>query len=76
MSRRIVVVTGTRAEFGLLRSTIEAVATHPRLELLVVAGGAHLLPPARTIEEVGKAVEVAAAVEMQLPDEYGRAADA
>ncbi|MFM1832112.1 MAG: hypothetical protein RLZZ461_428, partial [Planctomycetota bacterium] len=44
MTRRVAIVTGTRAEFGLLRSTIHAVAAHPELECLVVAGGAHLLP--------------------------------
>lgn len=76
MKRRIAVVTGTRAEFGLLRSTIDAVAAHPRLELQVVAGGAHLLPPARTIDEVREAVEVAAVVEMQRAGERGREADA
>ena len=37
MNRRVLVVTGSRAEFGLLRSTMEAIDSHPDLDLLVVA---------------------------------------
>ncbi len=80
MNRRVTIVTGTRAEFGLLRSTIDAVAAHPALECLVVAGGAHLLPPARTIEEVRRSLPdgavLSAEVPMQDPDRIGRDADA
>ena len=80
MNRRIAIVTGTRAEFGLLRSTIDAVAAHPELECLVVAGGAHLLPPACTIEEVRGSLPLgatlAAEVPMQVPGRIGRDADA
>ncbi len=75
-SRRIAVVTGTRAEFGLLRSTMDALAGHADLELLVVAAGAHLLKPAETIREVEAAHEVAACVPMQHQGETGRLADA
>ncbi|MAD77771.1 MAG: UDP-N-acetylglucosamine 2-epimerase (hydrolyzing) [Planctomycetaceae bacterium] len=76
MTRRIAIVTGTRAEFGLLRSTIAAVSAHPGLEACVLAGGAHLLPPAETIDEVRAAVDVAAEIEMQRPGIVGRLADA
>lgn len=41
--RRIAVVTGTRAEYGLLRSCMEAIARHPQLTLQLVATGTHLL---------------------------------
>ncbi|MEE9295264.1 MAG: UDP-N-acetylglucosamine 2-epimerase [Phycisphaerae bacterium] len=41
--RRVAVVTGTRAEYGLLRSTIEAIAKHPQLQLQLVVTGMHLL---------------------------------
>ena len=75
MTRRIGIVTGTRADFGLLRSTIDAVSVHPGLESCVLAGGAHLLPPARTIEEVRAEVEIAAEIEMQRPGVVGRLAD-
>lgn len=76
MNRRIAIVTGTRAEFGLLRSTIDAALGDARVEAMVVAGGAHLLGPARTIDEVRAAVPVAAEVSMQREGESGRDADA
>ena len=41
--RRIAVVTGTRAEYGVLQSTMLAIAADPRLELQVVVTGMHLL---------------------------------
>ena len=74
--RRVAVITGSRADFGLLRSTMDAIETHPDLELQVVASGAHLLPPDRTIEEVRSRVRVDAVVEMQSPGVFGRSADA
>lgn len=42
--RRICVVTGTRAEYGLLRWVMEGIRAHEKLELLVVATGMHLSP--------------------------------
>ena len=75
MSRRVLVVTGTRAEFGLLRSTMVAIRSHSELELIVLAAGAHLLSPARTIEEVRRDFEVAAEVPMQVQNATGRTAD-
>ncbi|MEY3026267.1 MAG: hypothetical protein RLZZ238_1164, partial [Planctomycetota bacterium] len=50
--RRVAVVTGTRAEWGLLRPLCDAIRREPALSLDVLAGGAHLLAPARTIDEV------------------------
>jgi len=40
--RRICFVSGTRAEFGLMRSVLEAIRAHPKLELQLVATGMHL----------------------------------
>ena len=40
--RRVCFVTGTRAEFGLMRSTLRAIADHPRLRLQIAATGMHL----------------------------------
>lgn len=76
MSHRVAVVTGTRAEFGLLRSTLYAIDRHPDLDLVVIAGGAHLLPPARTIDEVCAEFDVAVEVPFQQEGETGRDADA
>ena len=51
-ARRVAIVTGTRAEYGLLRPVIRACEAHRDLDVRVIATGAHLLPPAMTIEEV------------------------
>jgi len=68
MSRKICVVTGTRAEFGLLRWLMEAINNHPELTLQVVATGMHLSPEFgstyKEIEEAG--FEIDAKVEMLL----------
>ncbi|RJX30694.1 MAG: UDP-N-acetylglucosamine 2-epimerase (hydrolyzing) [Oxalobacter sp.] len=44
MSRKICVLTGTRAEYGLLRWLMEDVKADPAFELQIVATGAHLSP--------------------------------
>lgn len=49
--RTICVVTGTRAEYGLLRPVMQAIRSAPDLKLQTVATGAHLLPgQGRTVE--------------------------
>jgi hypothetical protein len=40
--RRICFVTGTRAEFGLMATTLRAIRDHPRLQLQIVVTGMHL----------------------------------
>jgi UDP-hydrolysing UDP-N-acetyl-D-glucosamine 2-epimerase len=50
--RRILVITGSRAEFGLLAPVMTAIIAHPRLELVIAAAGSHLLQPELTIREV------------------------
>lgn len=40
--RRICFVTGTRAEFGLMRSTLSAIAANESLELQLIVTGMHL----------------------------------
>nr|ADI18163.1 UDP-n-acetylglucosamine 2-epimerase [uncultured delta proteobacterium HF0200_39N20] len=42
--RKICVVTGTRAEYGLLRFMIERIRNSPKLDLQVIAAGMHLSP--------------------------------
>lgn len=68
MSRKICVVTGTRAEFGLLRWLMQEVQQTPELELQVLATGMHLSPEFgltyREIEQAGFAID--ARVEMLL----------
>jgi UDP-N-acetylglucosamine 2-epimerase (non-hydrolysing)/GDP/UDP-N,N'-diacetylbacillosamine 2-epimerase (hydrolysing) len=51
--RRIAVVTGTRAEYGLLESSMRGIDAHPELELLTVVTGMHLSPRhGMTVDEV------------------------
>ncbi len=52
-SRRVAVVTGTRAEYGLLRSSIEAISGRKGLSLQLVVTGMHLLRKfGRTVSEI------------------------
>jgi GDP/UDP-N,N'-diacetylbacillosamine 2-epimerase (hydrolysing) len=68
MSRKICVVTGTRAEFGLLRWLMHEIEKHSELELELVATGMHLSPEFgstyREIEDAGFRID--ARVEMLL----------
>ncbi len=68
MSRKVCVITGTRAEFGLLRWLMQEVCNNSKLELQVVATGMHLSPEFgstfREIEEAG--FDIDARVEMLL----------
>ncbi|MBI4093522.1 UDP-N-acetylglucosamine 2-epimerase (hydrolyzing) [Candidatus Kaiserbacteria bacterium] len=41
--KKILVVTGTRAEYGLLRSTMDAIRRHPKLSLWLLVTGMHTL---------------------------------
>ena len=66
MKRRIAVVTGTRADYGLLRWVMEGIRQSPDLTLQVIATGMHLSPEfgltARDIEldgfEIDRRVEM------------------
>jgi GDP/UDP-N,N'-diacetylbacillosamine 2-epimerase (hydrolysing) len=75
MSRKICVVTGTRAEFGLLRWLVAAINNHPELTLQVVATGMHLSPEFgstyREIEEAGFKID--AKVEILLSSDTSAA---
>ena len=42
MVRKIAVITGTRADYGLIRSTLKAIVSHPELELCLIVTGMHL----------------------------------
>jgi len=42
--RRVLYVSGTRADFGLMQRTLAAIAANPQLELGIAVTGMHLLP--------------------------------
>ncbi|MBM3805595.1 MAG: UDP-N-acetylglucosamine 2-epimerase (hydrolyzing) [Actinobacteria bacterium] len=52
-ARKICVVTGTRAEYGLLKPVISLLRDDPEIQLQLVATGAHLSPAhGMTVEEI------------------------
>lgn len=54
--RKICVITGTRAEFGLLRPLIELIANNKELQLQLIATGMHLSPEfGYTLNEITEA---------------------
>ncbi|MBA3935957.1 MAG: UDP-N-acetylglucosamine 2-epimerase (hydrolyzing) [Planctomycetes bacterium] len=66
--RRICVFTGTRAEYGILRPLLKALADQPSFELQVLVSGAHLDP---RFGETWRAIaadgyDISAKVDMQL----------
>lgn len=75
--RRVAVVTGTRAEFGLLAPVMRAVRARTDLELVVIAAGAHFLSPALSYREVKAEfpAEIGDLVPMQVDGRVGREAD-
>ncbi|MCA9278447.1 MAG: UDP-N-acetylglucosamine 2-epimerase (hydrolyzing) [Phycisphaeraceae bacterium] len=75
-TRNVIVVTGTRAEFGLLLPVMRAIDAHPTLTLHVIATGTHLLQSGATYREVKAAFPHAIAVPMQVDGRRTRADDA
>src|SRR5690349_17395195 len=74
VERRIAVVTGSRAEYGLLRWLMEHIANDQRFELQVIVTGMHLSSDFglthRAIEEDG--FTIAGRVEMPLSSDDPR----
>jgi len=68
MNRRICVVTGTRADYGLVRWVMEGIRKTPGLDLQIIATGMHLSPEFgltyREIEKDGFVID--AKVDMKL----------
>ena len=64
-------ITGTRSEYGILRSVMAAIAAEARLELQVVVTGMHLLPEfGRTESDIARdGWQIAARVPMQRGDD-------
>ena len=75
MKRKVAVVTGTRAEYGVLYPVLKAIEQHPKLQLLLVATGMHLSREfGYTVEELEKdGFRVDAKVDMLLSDDTSSA---
>jgi len=75
MTRRICVVTGTRAEFGLLRPLMHALRTQEGIKLQVIATGMHLSPEyGLTYHEIESAgITIDAKIEMLVSSDTASA---
>ena len=69
MPRRILYLSGTRADFGLMRQTLHAAAAQPGLEVAVAVTGMHLHPDyGHTVDDiVASGVRIAA----RIPSDVG-----
>ncbi len=69
--KRVAVVTGTRAEYGLLRSVMTALCAQPRIEMQLVATGMHLLRKfGHTVDDIKRdGWHIDARVRMQAGDD-------
>ncbi len=69
--RRLALVTGTRAEYGLLCSVMKAIRAQRRLEMRLVVTGMHLLPKfGETVRDIRRdGWPIAACVPMQAGDD-------
>lgn len=55
MSRKILYISGTRADYGLMRSVLRRIHDHPDLSLEIVVTGMHLMEEfGHTIDEIEK----------------------
>ncbi|MBU2562310.1 MAG: UDP-N-acetylglucosamine 2-epimerase (hydrolyzing) [Nanoarchaeota archaeon] len=70
MKRKICVVTGTRAEYGILKPIMKAILEKDNLELMTVVTGMHLLKKfGYTVKEVEKDFEIDGKVKMIFGDD-------
>lgn len=70
----IAIATGSRAEYGLLRSVIQAVDQHEQLALQLIVTGTHLITA--SLKDIQRdQYPIAAKVRMQKPNHAGQSAD-
>ncbi len=71
--RKVVYITGTRADYGVMRSTLDAMRKHPKLDLCLIVTGMHLSKFfGLTVEEVKKdKFKIAAEVPIGVTSDKG-----
>ena len=53
--RKILYISGTRADYGLMEEVLFAIKKHPKLEIELIVAGMHLMPEfGKTIDEIKK----------------------
>ncbi|MBT3538439.1 UDP-N-acetylglucosamine 2-epimerase (hydrolyzing) [Candidatus Woesearchaeota archaeon] len=71
--RKIVVVTGSRAEYGLLKPVMLRIKEHHDAELVVIATGMHMMrSKGNTIDEIKKDFSIGAEVDMGMADDQAQ----
>ncbi|WMJ81180.1 UDP-N-acetylglucosamine 2-epimerase [Clostridium sp. MB40-C1] len=75
MKRKIAVVTGTRADYGIYYSVLKAIEKNPKLELQLIVCGMHLCPEfGMTVDEIEKdGFPIADRIETILASDTGSA---
>lgn len=75
MTRKVAVVTGTRAEYGLLQSSMERIRADDNLHLFTIATGMHLSSQyGRTVTEIrSDGIEIDREVTMLFDEDSGTA---
>lgn len=77
MSRNtVLVVTGSRAEYGLLRCVLASLDAEPTLTTLLAVAGSHLIGCTPTIEEIRRERRIDATIPMQVEGACTRQSDA
>ncbi len=73
MKRKVAVITGTRAEYGLLYPVMKAIENNPKLELSMIVTGMHLSSEhGYTVNEIEKdGFKIDAMVDMLLSNDTG-----
>lgn len=74
--RRVLVLTGSRAEYGLLRTVLSALESEETIEMLLAVAGSHLVGPRATVDEVRSEHRIDAEIPMQREGEVSRMDDA
>lgn len=74
--KRILVVTGSRADYGLLRPVLAGLEAEDRIDPVLVVAGSHLLGRNPTIDEIRAERAIHEVVQMQVPGACTREADA
>lgn len=71
--RKIAYLSGTRADFGLMRNTLETLSEHPGLDLSIIVTGMHLDPRfGRTVEEIeASGLRIAARLPVPMDEDSG-----
>jgi len=78
MTRRVLALTTSRADYGLLRPLLRGIENHPELELILVVSGTHLSPQyGHTVNEIeADGFAVAESIDLDIHDRSDDKSDA